>query len=201
LNAERRTRNRRRNAEPACVTASLRHFVTHPRQIPPTGISAHPHPAFPPACHGVLLATPKPPAKAGPGVVPDGAGRCSARARPRALDLTTSAGHKAPRYSFSLLPFLHFRLSPHVRKGALWAALSAISLAAVKPRRACPARGLRPPWHGYGSRSSHGRLALPGCRGRPDASAQGGVRSVPIVPREVKVKFPPEVPAALREER
>ena len=36
-------------------------------------------------------------------------------------------------------------------------ALSAISLAAVKPRRACPARGLRPPWPGCGS----GRGPLP----------------------------------------
>jgi len=36
----------------------------------------------------------------------------------------------------------------------------------------------RPPWHGYGSRSSHGRLALPGCLGRRHGSwpCQGGNR-------------------------
>ena len=35
-------------------------------------------------------------------------------------------------------------------------------------------RPSHPPWHGYGSRLSHGRLALPGCRGRPDARARAG---------------------------
>ena len=43
---------------------------------------------------------------------------------------------------------------------------SAISLAAVKPRRACPARGLRPPWPGCGSGRQPRHGSWP-CQGGP----------------------------------
>ena len=61
---------------------------------------------------------------------------------------------------------------------------SACSLAAVKPRRACPARGVRPPWPGCGSGRGHGtargRARVARCR-RPRHGSPSG-HGTPAVP-------------------
>jgi len=48
-----------------------------------------------------------------------------------------------------------------------------------------------PPWHGYGSRSSHGRLALPGCRGRRPVLPALSLSKGPAVHRSPAGQDPP----------